>query len=181
MRQAALRWSSLVHGHGRTLVLQVQRVEAGRVGDEVEEAEHARCDVGTVIPVPTHRRPRGQLHDEGDEVQHRDDEGVDQLRQDPVDGQPEGLPDAQQVHEDPDEGGDEGGHDDEEEPVRGAGVGRGGERHAEDAEDRLHQLQDAGQRLEVVDVDPQPGQAARRLARVRHGSYSYPSVISDGT
>lgn len=69
------------------------------------------------------RRPGGQLHDERNEVQQRGDGAVQELGENPVDGQIEHLTDAEQIDEHPQQRRNERGDDDEEEPVRGTEMG----------------------------------------------------------
>lgn len=55
-------------------------------------------------------------------------------RQNPVDGQIQHLPNAEQIDEAPEDGGDERGNDDKQEPVGAADLGGGRAGHADDAE-----------------------------------------------
>lgn len=138
-------------------MLHVQEVRARRVRQEVEQTKHSRSNVGTPA-VTDDAGPGGQLHDERDKVQERRNAGVQQLRQDPVDGQIQHLADPEQVHEAPEDGRDERGDHDEQEPVGSAEQGRRRARHADDAEQQLHQLQNTRNGLEVLEVKFNPVQ-----------------------
>lgn len=84
--------------------------------------------------MPLQGRPGGQLHDHRNEVKQSRDAGVDELCQNPVDGEVQHLTNAQQIDERPQQRGNERGDGHEEEPVRGANVRGRRERHADDAE-----------------------------------------------
>lgn len=122
------------HRRGAFMLL-VQQVRGRRIRHRYEDTEHRSGDVGAVL-VGVYVGGGGEQHDERDEVQHRLDGVADQLRQHPVDGDSQRLPDAEQVHEAPHERGDEGGHRHKHEPRRVVG---GCQDHAKEAE---HQLND---------------------------------------
>lgn len=143
-------------------MLHVQEVGARRVRQKVEQTKHPSSNIGT-SSVADDVRPRCQLHNERNKVQERRKPGVEQFRQDPVDGQIQHFSDAQQVHEAPQDGCDERGDHDEQEPVGSAEQGWRRTGHADDAEDQLHQLQYAGNRRKVLHVKLDPVQAIVRL------------------
>lgn len=155
----ALKSSSL---DAARFVLHVQEVGTRRVRQKVEQSKHPGSNIGT-SSVTDDIRPRGELHDERNKVQQRRKPGVEQFRQDPIDGKIQHFSDAQQVHEAPQDSRDERGDHDEQEPVGSSEQGWGRASHADDAEDQLHQLQDAGNRRKVMHVELDPVQTVVRL------------------
>jgi len=126
----------------------VQQEAASQVRHEVHHAEDP-CEYvsGGFASIGA------ELHDGGNEVQHSRDAGVEKLREVPVDGEGDGLPEVEEVHEGPQSGSHEGGHHHEQEPVRARGPGRGGARHAQDAEGQLYELNNSGGGFEVAHIE----------------------------
>lgn len=61
-------------------MLDVEEVRSRSIGQEVEQAEDTRGDVGA-SHITSVRGPRGQLHNEGDKVQTRGQSSVDEFLQ----------------------------------------------------------------------------------------------------
>lgn len=93
------------------------------------------------------------MHDDGNDIEERRETGVHQLRELPVDGERDGVPEREEVDEAPEGGGHERRHHHEEEPVRAVGPRRGRAGHAQDSEEELDELDDARGRSEVVEVE----------------------------
>lgn len=153
--------------HPCSLPLDVQEVCSRSIGQCVEQTKYSCSNVaipdGDVVGCRVYR----QLHNEGDQIQHSGHTCVQQLRQDPIDGELERLSDGEEVDEDPDECCDEADDGHEEEPVRAGQVGRGGAGHTHNAEQHLQELQYTRDGAEVQDVEAYPRQAVLSLTRVR--------------
>jgi len=133
----------------------VQQEAASQVRHEVHHAEDSGCEIEGLQAV---RRPG--LGHRADKLsygcsykQKRKHAGHYCFREVPVDGEGDGLPEVEEVHEGPQSGSHEGGHHHEQEPVRARGPGRGGARHAQDAEGQLYELNNSGGGFEVAHIE----------------------------
>lgn len=102
--------------HAAGFVFHVEEVGSRRVRQEVEQTEYPRSNIRTPI-VTVQVRPRCQLHNKRNEVQERRNARIYQFRQNPVDWQIQYFPNAEQVHETPQDGGNEWCDHDEQKPV----------------------------------------------------------------
>lgn len=133
------------------LPVAVEVEGADGVGDQVEDAEDPACDVS-----PRELLDTAELHNDSNEIEQSGNGGVEQLSEEPVDGEVDGALQVQKVDETPQGRRHEGCDDDEEEPVCAVRPGRGGAGHAEDADHQFDDLDDSRGRLEVLEAQRDP-------------------------
>jgi len=131
----------------RVLPVAVQVERADRVGDHVEDAEHPSGDVASGFI-----ENAGELNNDSNEIEEGGNARVQQLREQPVYGECDGLLQVEQIDETPQQRGDEGGHYHEQEPVCAAGPRRRRTGHADDAESQFHKFDNPGGGFEIGEL-----------------------------